>query len=74
MTLKQKAIVQTLLIICAIVVLSLGVNLILFYTPVEILKYIGGAALVAFLVYGLYGVVLSRLEYQETCKNISSKI
>ena len=73
MTLKQKALLQTLGLFLAIISISLITNVILFYTPLEVLKYVAILGLVIFLFYSMYGVVLSRLEYKETCKNISSK-
>jgi cytochrome c-type biogenesis protein CcmE len=73
MTLKQKALLQTVGIVLVIVAMSLLMNLVLFYTPVEVLKYAAGIALAGFVFYGIYGVVLSRLQYDETVKSITSK-
>ena len=70
---KKQAIYQTLLIIAAIVICSLVFNVIVMYTPVEVLKAVLGIAVVAFLVYSIYGVVLSRLEYDEKLKEITEK-
>jgi len=74
MTLKQKAIAQTIAIILGIVGGSLLINVILFYAPVVVLQYTFGIALIGFLVYGVYGVVLSRLEYTEKLEQLNSKI
>lgn len=73
MTLKQKAISQTIAIILGIVGGSLLLNVVLFYTPVVILQYAFGIALIGFLVYGIYGVVYSRLEYTDKLEQINSK-
>jgi hypothetical protein len=37
------------------------------------LQYALTAALVGFMVYGIYGVVLSRLEYNQKLEEINSK-
>jgi hypothetical protein len=68
---KKQAVYQTLLIIAAIVMCSLVFNVIVMYTPVQVLKAVFGIGLVAFLVYAIYGVVLSRLQYDETLKKIN---
>jgi uncharacterized membrane protein YfcA len=73
MTLKQKAISQTIAIILGIVGGSLLLNVILFYTPAIILQYAFGAILGLLAVYGIYGVVYSRLEYTEKLEQINSK-
>ena len=73
MTIKQKAISQTIVIILGIVGGSLLLNVVLFYTPTIVLQYTFGIALIGFLVYGIYGVVLSRLEYTEKLEQINSK-
>jgi hypothetical protein len=73
MTLKQKAIYQTIAITLSIVGGSLLVNLLLFYTPLIVVQYALSTILIGFMVYGVYGVVLSRLEYNEKLKEISSK-
>ena len=73
MTVKQKAISQTIAIILGIVGGSLLLNVILFYAPAIVLQYAFGIALIGFLVYSIYGVVLSRLEYTEKLEQINSK-
>ena len=73
MTIKQKAISQTIAIILGIVGGSLLLNVVLFYTPTIVLQYTFGITLIGFLVYGIYGVVLSRLEYTEKLEQINSK-
>ena len=73
MTLKQKAIYQTIAIVLGIVGGSLLLNVILFYTPTVVLQYAFITILIGFMVYGVYGVVYSRLEYSEKLEQINSK-
>ena len=73
MTLKEKAIYQTIAIVLGIVGGSLLLNVILFYTPTIVLQYACGVILVGFMVYGIYGVVLARLESNEKLDQISSR-
>jgi hypothetical protein len=72
MTVKQKALLQTAGIIAVIVGGSVGISLILqMLTPNQIIT--GFAVLsIAALAYSMYGVVLSRLEYQETLKKLNN--
>ena len=70
---KKQAVYQTLLIIAAIVMCSLLFNVIMMYTPVEVLHAVLGIGLVAFLVYAIYGVVLSRLEYDAELKKLTAE-
>ena len=73
MTLKQRAILQTAGIIAVIVAGSVSISLVLnMLTPEQVLN--GFAILsIALLVYSMYGVVLSRLEYNETVKRLVDK-
>jgi formate hydrogenlyase subunit 4 len=73
MTLKQKAILQTVAIIAGIILGSLLVNVILIYASTQIIQYACGAILVGFLVYSIYGIVLARLESNERLDQISSR-
>jgi hypothetical protein len=73
MTIKQRAIYQTIAITLGIVGGSLILNVMLFYTPLIVLQYALSTILIGFMVYGVYGVVLSRLEYDAKLKEISSK-
>ena len=73
MTLKQKAMIQTLAIIAGIIAGSLLLNVILMYASIQAIQYVCGAILIGFLVYGVYGVVLSRLEHDEKLEQLSSK-
>ena len=73
MTLKQRAIIQTAGIIAVILAGSVSISLVLnMLTPEQVLN--GFAILsIALLVYSMYGVVLSRLEYDETVKRLVDK-
>lgn len=73
MTIKQKAMIQTLAILAGIIAGSLLLNVILMYASIQAIQYVCGAILIGFLVYGIYGVVLSRLEYDAKLKELSSK-
>jgi hypothetical protein len=73
MTIKQKAILQTLAIVASILVSSVGVTLILEQLTREQIVFALGAGSIALLVYSMYGVVLSRLEYAETVKRLVDK-
>jgi len=72
MTVKQKALLQTAGIIAIIIGSSVGISLILqMLTPDQIIT--GFAMLsIAALIYSMYGVVLSRLEYEETLKKLNN--
>ena len=70
MTLKQRAIVQTAGILAIIVGSSLGLTAILNYlTAGQILNGLACAS-IALLIYSMYGVILSRLEYEDSVKKM----
>jgi hypothetical protein len=73
MTVKQRAILQTAGIIAAIVVGSVGTTLILEQLTREQIVLGLGVGSIALLIYSIYGVILSRLEYQETLKKLVDK-
>jgi hypothetical protein len=73
MTLKQKAILQTFGIIAGIVFGSLAINLIIYFVPAAILINLFYVGLLGFLVYCIYGLVLSRLEYSESLQDLTKK-
>lgn len=73
MTLKQKALLQTIALFAGMILLSVGLNLVLMYASVEMIKYAFGLVLAGFLFYGVYGVVLSRLEYGTKLEEINSR-
>jgi hypothetical protein len=73
MTLKQRALLQTAGILGAIIGGSVAMTLILAqFSTAEI---VNGLAItsVLFLIYSMYGVVLSRLEYDEKLKEMVDK-
>jgi hypothetical protein len=73
MTVKQRAILQTAGILAVIIGSSVSISLILqMLTPDQIIT--GFAVLsIALLIYSMYGVILSRLEYQDTVKRLVDK-
>jgi hypothetical protein len=73
MTLKQRAILQTATIIAAITAGSVAISLILAELTSE--QIVNGFAIlsIALLIYSMYGVVLSRLEYNDTVKRLVDK-
>ena len=73
MTVKQKAILQTAGIVASILVSSIGVTLILEQLTRDQILFTLGAGSIALLIYSMYGVVLSRLEYEETLKKMVDK-
>ena len=73
MTVKQRAILQTAGIVAGILVSSIGVTLILEQLTRDQILFTLGAGSLALLVYSMYGVVLSRLEYDETVKRLVDK-
>ena len=73
MTVKQRALLQTAGIVAGILVSSIGVTLILEQLTREQIVFALGAGSIALLVYSMYGVVLSRLEYEETVKKLVDK-
>ena len=72
MTLKQNALLQTTGLIAGIITISLCTNLIITYFSVDILVYAGSATIMGLLIYTIYSVVLSRLEYAESLKKLSN--
>ena len=72
MTVKQRAIVQTAGIVAGILVSSIGVTLILEQLTRDQILFTLGAGSIALLVYSMYGVVLSRLEYEETLNKLNN--
>ena len=73
MTLKQRAIIQTAAIIAVIVTTSVGLTLILEQLTREQILFALSAGSIALLIYSMYGVVLSRLEYNETVNKLVDK-
>jgi phosphodiesterase/alkaline phosphatase D-like protein len=73
MTVKQRALLQTAGIVAGILVSSIGVTLILEQLTREQIVFALGVGSIALLVYSMYGVVLSRLEYEDTVKKLVDK-
>ena len=73
MTLKQKALLQTVGIITSITVGSVMLTYLISVISKDVLVYIAGFGLAGFLFYAIYGLVLSRLESNETLDKLSSK-
>ena len=73
MTLKQRAIIQTAAIIAVIVTTSVGLTLILEQLTREQILFALSVGSIALLIYSMYGVVLSRLEYNETLNKLVDK-
>jgi hypothetical protein len=73
MTVKQRALLQTAGIVAGILVSSIGVTLILEQLTREQIVMAFGAGSIALLVYSMYGVILSRLEYEDTLKKLVDK-
>jgi hypothetical protein len=73
MTVKQRAALQTLAVIAFTVTVSVVTSLILKqFTAQEIVTGLSIASVV-FLIYSMYGVILSRLEYKETLQKMVDK-
>ena len=73
MTLKQRAILQTAAIVSAIIGGSVAMTFILAqFTAGQIINGLAVASIL-FLIYSMYGVVLSRLEYDEKLKEMVDK-
>ena len=73
MTLKQKALLQTVSIIFSIIFGSIALQLIIYTVSAEVLSY---AFVTLFVLLGfklIYDLVLARLESQETLKNLNEK-
>lgn len=74
MTLKQRAILQTAAILSAIIAGSLAISAVLAVLTRE--QIVNGLAVtsILFLVYAMYGVVLSRLEYDAAVNKMVDKL
>ena len=73
MTVKQKAIIQTIGILAAILGGSVAITFILQNLTAEQITTGFGVLSIALLIYSMYGVILSRLQYEETLKNLVDK-
>lgn len=68
LSIKQKALLQTIGLLSLTVGVSLLVSFILTYVSTPVILNIMGVALIAWFVYMFYLIALSRLEHQETWK------
>ena len=73
MTLKQKALLQTVGIVVGVTFGSIVLTYLISIISRDTLVYIAGTTLFGFLFYSMYGLVLSRLESTETLDKLSSK-
>jgi hypothetical protein len=73
MTVKQKAIIQTIGILAAILGGSVAITFILQNLTAEQITTGFGVLSITLLIYSMYGVILSRLQYEETLKNLVDK-
>ena len=73
MTLKQRALIQTAGILAAMIAGSLTISLVLALLTRE--QIVNGLAIasILFLIYSMYGLVLSRLEYDESVNKLVDK-
>jgi VIT1/CCC1 family predicted Fe2+/Mn2+ transporter len=71
MTLKQKALLQTLAIFGSMIAGSLLISVVTYYFTVEQLSMIGAVAVAGFFVYMIYGIVLGRLESEATMQKLN---
>jgi hypothetical protein len=74
MTLKQKAILQTIGIIFGIIFGSILIQTLIFFLSAQTIGYILTGAFIILMVRLIYQIVLGRLESQETLDNIASKM
>jgi hypothetical protein len=73
MSLKQKALLQTLGMFALVIVGSVAVSFILANVSAATIANAFGVGAIAFLGYLFYNVTLSRLEYNETLKKMTEK-
>jgi VIT1/CCC1 family predicted Fe2+/Mn2+ transporter len=71
MTLKQKALLQTLAIFGSMIAGSLMISVVTYYFTVEQLSMIGAVAVAGLFVYMVYGIVLGRLESEATMEKLN---
>jgi hypothetical protein len=74
MTIKQKAVLQTIGIIFSIVFGSLLLQALIYFLSAQTISYLLGGTFIILMVRLIYQMVLSRLESQETLDNIAAKM
>jgi FtsH-binding integral membrane protein len=73
MSLKQKALLQTLGMFAFVIVVSYAVAFILANVSAATIANAFGVGAIVFLAYMFYNLTLSRLEYNETLKQMTEK-
>ena len=73
LSLKQKALLETLFMASTALMGSVAVMFIVTYISVQALTNILGVALFVYLGYLFYSITLSRLEYDEKLKEMTKK-
>jgi hypothetical protein len=73
MSLKQKALLQTLGMFALVIVVSVVTTFILANVSAATIANVFGAGSIAFLAYIFYNITLSRLEYNEKLKDLNKK-
>ena len=73
LSLKQKALAETLFMIATAIMCGVGVVFIITYISAQALTNILGVAALVYFAYLFYSITLSRLEHQETLKQMTEK-
>ena len=73
MSIKMKAFIQTVVIFLSVVAGSVLISYGIKAMDQETAAYLGGAVIFGFLFYSMYGLVLSRIESQETLRKLSDR-
>ena len=73
MDIRVRAAVKTVVILGYVALIAVAVQLILKYTPIELLQSAIATAAIGGLVYWMYTIVLDRLRSQEILDKLNSK-
>ena len=74
MSVKQKALLQTVGIFALIAGSSVLIQLALANMDLQTIRYILGAGVLGFFGYVIYGIVLARLQSQEILNKMNTKV
>lgn len=74
LSIKQKALIQTIGLFSLAIVVASIVSFILMYVSTTVLLNAIGVGLFVWFGYLFYSVTLSRLEHQETLKKLNEKV
>ena len=74
LSLKQKALLQTLVVFVLAIATAAVVTFITMYLGPQVLSYTLGIGLFGYTVYIFYSITLSRLRHQETLKEFNKLI